>query len=62
MAKKENREIRIIGHVFASIPGHYTWTLDDQLFRILLLRGIAWAGGVESSRFEIIVQPETGMK
>ena len=25
-------------------------------------RGIAWAGGVESSRFENVVQPETSMK
>lgn len=30
--------------MFVSIPGHYTWTFDDPLFRILLLRGIAWAG------------------
>jgi len=31
------------GRVFVSIPGHYSWTFDDPLFRILLLRGIAWA-------------------
>jgi putative heme-binding domain-containing protein len=31
------------GRVFVSIPGHYTWTFDDPLFRVLLLRGIAWA-------------------
>jgi type 1 glutamine amidotransferase len=30
------------GRVFVSIPGHYSWTFDDPLFRILLLRGIAW--------------------
>ena len=30
------------GRVFVSIPGHYTWTFDDPLFRLLLLRGIAW--------------------
>jgi putative heme-binding domain-containing protein len=30
------------GRVFVSIPGHYAWTFDDPLFRILLLRGIAW--------------------
>lgn len=28
--------------VFVSIPGHYNWTFDDPLFRILLLRGICW--------------------
>ena len=32
------------GRVFASIPGHYTWTLDDPLLRAVLLRGICWAG------------------
>ncbi|HZJ17610.1 MAG TPA: ThuA domain-containing protein, partial [Chthoniobacteraceae bacterium] len=30
------------GRVFASIPGHYTWTFDDPLFRLILLRGICW--------------------
>lgn len=30
------------GRVFASILGHYTWTLEDPVFRLLLLRGIAW--------------------
>lgn len=32
------------GRVFVSIPGHYTWTFDDPLFRLLLLRGICWSG------------------
>jgi putative heme-binding domain-containing protein len=32
------------GRVFGCIPGHYTWTFDDPLYRILVLRGIAWAG------------------
>jgi type 1 glutamine amidotransferase len=31
------------GRVFISIPGHYTWTFDDPLFRVLILRGIAWS-------------------
>ena len=30
------------GRIFVSIPGHYTWTFDDPLFRLLLLRGISW--------------------
>ena len=34
---------RGIGRVFVSIPGHYHWTLDDSIWRILCLRGIAWA-------------------
>jgi hypothetical protein len=33
------------GRVFACIPGHYTWTFDDPLYRLLVLRGIAWAAG-----------------
>ena len=31
------------GRVFVSLPGHYTWTFDDPLFRLLLLRGMAWS-------------------
>ena len=31
------------GRVVVSIPGHYTWTFDDPLFRLLILRGIAWS-------------------
>lgn len=29
--------------VFVSIFGHYSWTFDDPYFRLMLLRGIAWA-------------------
>lgn len=35
------------GRVFACIPGHYTWTFDDPLYRLLLLRGICWAAKQE---------------
>jgi type 1 glutamine amidotransferase len=35
------------GRVFASVPGHYFWTLDDPLWRLFVLRGIAWAGGAD---------------
>lgn len=35
----ERYESRIVG----CIPGHYTWTFDDPLFRVLLLRSICWA-------------------
>jgi type 1 glutamine amidotransferase len=31
------------GRVFGCLPGHNNWTFDDAYFRILLLRGIAWA-------------------
>jgi putative heme-binding domain-containing protein len=33
------------GGVFVCILGHYNWTFDDPLFRLLILRGICWAGG-----------------
>jgi len=39
------------GRVFVSIPGHYTWTFDDPLFRVLVLRGLAWSVGEPIDRF-----------
>jgi putative heme-binding domain-containing protein len=42
------------GRVFVSIPGHYTWTFDDPLFRVLLLRGIAWSAGESVDRFNAL--------
>ena len=35
---------------FVSILGHYSWTFDDPLFRLLLLRGIAWSAGEDADR------------
>jgi putative heme-binding domain-containing protein len=43
------------GRVFVSIPGHYSWTFDDPLFRILLLRGIAWTAHEPVDRFNNLV-------
>lgn len=43
------------GRVFVSIPGHYNWTFDDPLFRILLLRGIAWTAKEPVDRFNDLV-------
>jgi type 1 glutamine amidotransferase len=37
--------------VFVSIPGHYSWSFDDPLFRVLLLRGIAWTAKEDVDRF-----------
>jgi putative heme-binding domain-containing protein len=45
------------GRVFVSIPGHYSWTFDDPLFRILLLRGIAWSAKEPVDRFNELVWP-----
>lgn len=39
------------GRVFVSIPGHHMWTFDDPAFRLLLMRGIAWAGKRNVDRF-----------
>ncbi|RLS34433.1 MAG: hypothetical protein DWH79_04570 [Planctomycetota bacterium] len=49
------------GRVFVSIPGHYSWTFDDPLFRILLLRGIAWAAHQPVDRFNDLVTPGARM-
>ncbi len=38
--------------VFVSIFGHYTWTFDDPYFRLLLLRGMAWAAKDHTYRFD----------
>ena len=45
------------GRVFVSIPGHYSWTFDDPLFRILLLRGMAWTAREPVDRFNDLVWP-----
>jgi type 1 glutamine amidotransferase len=43
------------GRVHVNILGHYNWTFNDPLFRILLLRGIAWAAGQPVDRFNDLV-------
>jgi type 1 glutamine amidotransferase len=40
------------GRVFVSILGHFTWTFDDPLFRLLILRGIAWSAGSDANRLD----------
>lgn len=45
------------GRVFVSIPGHYSHTFDDPLFRVLLLRGIAWSARESVDRFNELVWP-----
>lgn len=36
---KESGPARVVG----CLPGHYTWTLDDPIYRLLVLRALAWA-------------------
>ena len=43
------------GRIFACVPGHFVWTFDDPYFRILLLRGMAWAAGESPYRFDALV-------
>jgi len=35
------------GRVIGCVPGHYTWTFDDPLYRLLVLRAICWTGKQE---------------
>lgn len=42
--------------VFGCIPGHYTWTFDDPLYRVLVLRGIAWAAGLPDTEIDRLVE------
>jgi putative heme-binding domain-containing protein len=43
------------GRVFVSIPGHYSWTFDDPIFRTMILRAIAWTAKEPIDRFNEIV-------
>lgn len=45
------------GRVVGLIPGHYSWTFDDPLFRVLLLRSMAWAAEEPVDRFNELVWP-----
>jgi hypothetical protein len=45
------------GRVFACILGHYAWTFDDPLFRLLVLRGTAWTAKEPVDRFNDLVFP-----
>lgn len=39
------------GRVHVNILGHYNWTFNDPLFRVLVFRGIAWAADQPVDRF-----------
>ncbi len=42
------------GRVFGSIFGHYTWTLNDPWFRLIVLRAIGWAAAQDPARLEAL--------
>ncbi|MFN5393691.1 MAG: ThuA domain-containing protein, partial [Planctomycetota bacterium] len=50
------------GRVFVSIPGHYSWTFDDPIFRIVVLRAIAWVANEPIDRFNELVPLGARMK
>lgn len=50
------------GRVFGCQPGHNNWTFDDAYFRLILLRGIAWAGGESPYRFDSLVVRGASLK
>ena len=43
------------GRVFVAIPGHYNWTFDDPLARVLILRGMDFglSPALRASRAEL---------
>ena len=43
------------GRVFVSTSGHFTWTYDDPLFRMLAFRGICWAAHQPMDRLAPLV-------
>ncbi len=49
------------GRVFCSVPGHFNRTHDDALYRILILRGLAWAAGDPFQRFRAMVTKDAEM-
>jgi len=50
------------GRVFSCVPGHFNFTFDDPYFRILLLRGTAWAAGESPYRFDPLVTRGAAME
>lgn len=50
------------GRVFGCVLGHYAWTFDDSLFRIPVLRGLAWAAGEPVHRFQNLALSGTRLR
>ena len=43
------------GRVVGCVLGHYTWTLDDPYFRLIVLRGMAFSAGESPYRFDPLI-------
>jgi type 1 glutamine amidotransferase len=50
------------GRVFGSVPGHNLFTFNDPYFRIVLLRGMAWAMDESFDPFKPLVTHNALMK
>ena len=50
------------GRTFVCIFGHYYWTFDDPYFRLMLLRGMAWAAKDDVYRFDRLAVEGVEMK
>ena len=50
------------GRVFGCVLGHNTWTFDDPYFRILLLRGMAWAAGESPYHLDLLALRGASLK
>ncbi len=50
------------GRVFGCVMGHNMWTFDDAYFRIILLRGIAWASGESPYIFDSLALRGASLK
>ncbi len=50
------------GKIFVSILGHYNWTFDDPLFRVILFRGMLWAANQPVDRLNELVWPGARIK
>jgi putative heme-binding domain-containing protein len=44
------------GRIFVTLGGHYSSVFDDPLFRILLLRGIAWTANQPVDRYNKLIE------
>jgi type 1 glutamine amidotransferase len=50
------------GRVFGCVLGHNMWTFDDPYFRILLLRGMAWAAGESPYQLDLLALRGASLK
>ncbi len=50
------QEPRAGGRIFVTLGGHYSTVYDDPLFRIFLLRGIAWSAKEPVDRFNNLIE------